>query len=153
MTRQLKELAWVYYLLATAHAQGKRTFELRSEKRELVEQNLENAVLLPDCDLGAFLWLEELQDWSDVGMRKRINTLQAALAQYPNSEKARCRLAERFIYRLEAPEEGLNYLAPLLSDVDCGPYSVWLAYQASSRAGDVADLVPSKYYSGLRMTW
>lgn len=139
---QIQENAWAYYLLAIVKSEGKPDYNLDAETKNEIKQLLMEAVKLPNCDVHAFLWLEELQDWSNEADQERIAILESALSNYPDSEDVRCKLAQRYIYRVDEFERGLNVLQPLLlSDADSSAAleARWLAYEAQQRQGHFSE--------------
>lgn len=135
---QLESSPWSYYLAAIAHARGKETWQLDEIARDSVQQSLRAAIALPGCPVDAFLRLEDLKDWSDEGIRERAQILNEALNQRPDSERVRCRLAERLLCRLNDPETALSTIAPLLKTDAPSSCALWLAFEAHSEQQEFA---------------
>ena len=119
-----------YRLLAFAYSKGQKDYEWSKETKQQVESLLRRAINIPDCDIETFLWLEELQDWSVAGIQERIKILDKALQNHPDNEKARYKLAERYIYRTEDVSKGLSVLEPFLQFNSSKQTALWLAYEA-----------------------
>lgn len=120
--------AFTHYWLALAYRRGRRMYELDEQSKASIECHLWAAVDLDDCPVEAFLWLEELQDWSEEGVDARVDLLRAALEQYPEADEVRFRLAERLTYRLSEPREALSVIAPLSSQDEPELRVLWLTF-------------------------
>jgi tetratricopeptide (TPR) repeat protein len=124
---QLKEHPETYYWLAFAYAEGRLSdYELNKHEgtKSLVVELLRKAVALPECRIGAFLWLEELTEDTQQG----VEILQEALTRYPHSKRTRLALAKLLGHRLGNFDQAQKTLDPLLTTTDSGQEVFWYAF-------------------------
>lgn len=137
---EVEEFAEGFYWLAVARAKGhKRYYELEEEEGSSIRELLRTATKMPRCRLDAFLWLEELHRRGANEAQERAEVLKKAVESYAESVEARVRLADLLIFRLDAAQEALNTVSPLLEDDQPSAAALGYAFYASKRLGNAKE--------------
>jgi tetratricopeptide (TPR) repeat protein len=126
-----------YYFLAIAQTKGCKDSDIATEGKILIQQLLSQAITMANCPLEAFLWLDDLQFRTKESVNNQVETLQQALANYPDSEEVRWRLANKFLYQLSEPKKAIEVISPILLRDNLAPKIAWIAFEASYDEGDL----------------